>query len=185
MSDSLWPHELHHARLPCPSLSPGVCSNSCPLSWWCHPIISSSFALFFSCPQSFPASGSFPVSQLFIPDGQSIGASASVFTVNIQGWFPLGLILEPKRIEFATVSIVSPSICHEVMRLDAMILVFWMLSFKPAFPLSSFNFIKRLFSSFLFSSPRVVSSAYLRLLIFLSEILVILASSCLSLSWYL
>ena len=84
------PRELHHARLPCPSLSPGICSNSCPLSWWCHPIISSSVALFFSCPQSFPASGSFPVSQLFTPGGQSIGASASasVFTMNIQGWFP-------------------------------------------------------------------------------------------------
>ena len=61
-SDSLWPHGLQHARLPCPSPSPGVCSDSCPLSWWCHPIISSSIAPFSSCPQSFPISGCFPVS---------------------------------------------------------------------------------------------------------------------------
>ena len=74
-------------------------------------------------------------------------------------------------------------ICHEVIGLDAMILVFWMLSFEMAFPLSSFNFIKRLFSSSLFSAIRVISSAYLRLLIFLPEIFVILASSCLSSSW--
>ena len=64
-SDSLWPHGLLHTRLPCPSLSPGVCSNSCPLSWWCYPIISSSATHFSSCPQSFPASGSFPISWLF------------------------------------------------------------------------------------------------------------------------
>ena len=82
-----------HARLPCPSLSPRVCSNSCPLSHWCHPIISSSVAPFFSCPQSFPASGSFQMSQLFTSGGQSIGASvsASVLPMSIQGWFPLGL----------------------------------------------------------------------------------------------
>ena len=92
MSNSLRPHELQHTRLPCPSLSPTVCSNSCPLSWWYHPIISSSVVP-FSCPQSFLASGSFPISLLFISDGQSIGASASasVLPVNIQGLFPLGL----------------------------------------------------------------------------------------------
>ena len=91
--DSLWPHGLQHGRLPCLSLSPRVCSNSCPLSWWGHPTISSSVTLFSSCPQSFPASGSFPVSQLFASGGQSIGisASASVLPMNIQGWFLLGL----------------------------------------------------------------------------------------------
>ena len=78
------------ARLPCPSLSPRVCSDSCPLSWWCYLTILSSAALFF-CLQSFPASGSFPVSQLFSSGDDSIGASASVLPVNIQGWFPLGL----------------------------------------------------------------------------------------------
>ena len=74
-----------------PSGSPGVCSNSCPLSQWCHPTISSSVVPFSSCPQSFPASGSFPVSQTFASGGQSIGASASVLPMNSQGWFPLGL----------------------------------------------------------------------------------------------
>ena len=93
MSDSLWPHGLQHARLPCPSLSPRVCSNSCPLSRWRHPIISSSVLPFSSCPQSFPASGFFPMSQLFVLVGRSIraSASASVLPVNIWGWFPLGL----------------------------------------------------------------------------------------------
>ena len=78
---------------PCLSPSPGVCSDSCPLSQWCYPTISSSVVP-FSCPQFFPASGSFPVSRLFASGGQSIGASApaSVLPVNIQGWFPLGLI---------------------------------------------------------------------------------------------
>ena len=90
VSDSLWPHGLQHSRLPCPSPSPGVCSNSCPLSWWCHPTISSP-VIPFSCPQYFPALWSFPVSQLFTSGGQSIGALASVLPMNIHGWFPLGL----------------------------------------------------------------------------------------------
>ena len=92
VSNSLQHHGLQYTRLLCPSLAPGVCSNSCPLSRWCHPTISSSVTL-FSCLQSFPASGSFPVSQLVTSCGQSIGAllSASVFPMNIQGWFPLGL----------------------------------------------------------------------------------------------
>ena len=93
VSDSLWPHGLQHARPPCPSPTPGVYSNSCPLSWWCHPTISSSVVPFSSCLQSFPASGSFPVSHLFASGGQSVGvsASASVLSMNIQGWFSLGL----------------------------------------------------------------------------------------------
>ena len=91
MSDSLRPHRLQHAWLPCPLLSLRVCSNSCPLSWWCYPTISSSVTPFSSCLQSFPASGSFPTSQLFTSDGQSIGASVSVLPMNIQGRFPLGL----------------------------------------------------------------------------------------------
>ena len=90
MSDSLQPHALQYARLPCPSLSPRVFSNSCPVSWWCHPTISSSIASFSSCPQSFPASGSFLISWLFASGGQRTGASAlaTVLPVNIQGWFP-------------------------------------------------------------------------------------------------
>ena len=93
MSSSLWPHGLQHARLPCPSLSPRVCSNSYPLSQWCYLTISSSTALFSFCLQSFPASGSFPISWFFSPGGQSSGASASasVLPMNIQGWFPLRL----------------------------------------------------------------------------------------------
>ena len=219
VSDFLWPHGLQHARLPCPSPTPRAYSNSCPSSRWCHPTISS-VVPFSSCLQSFPASGSFPVSQFFTSGGQSIGVSvsASVLPMNIQGSFPLGwtglislqskglsrvfsnttvqninslalsflfivqlshpymttekaitltrrtfvgkvmsllfnmlsrlviaflprskrlliswlqspsaVILEPKKINSATVSIVSPSIDHEVMGPDAVMLVFWML----------------------------------------------------------
>ena len=226
VSDFLWPHESQHAWLPCPSPTPKVYSNSCPLSRWCHPTISSSVIPFSSCPQTLPASGSFPMSQLVPWGGQNIGASASasVLPMNTQDWSPLGwtgwislqskglsrvfsntivqkhqffqrsdfftvqlshpymttgktialtrrtfvgkvisllfntltrsvitslprskhlliswlqspsaVILEPRKIKSATVSIVSPSICHEVMGQDATILVFWMLSFKPIF----------------------------------------------------
>ena len=87
------PHGLQHARLPCPSPTPKACSNSCPSSWWCHPTISSSVAPFSSCLQSFPASGSFSMSQFFTSGGQSIvvSASASVLPMNIQDWLPLEL----------------------------------------------------------------------------------------------
>ena len=227
MSESLLPHGLQHARLPCPSPTPGACSNSCPSSWWYHPTISSSVVPFSSCRQSCPASGSFQMSQFFASNGQSIGASASasVLPMNIQDWFslewlvgspcsrrdlksllqhhsskasilqhsaffivqlshplmttgktvdltkwtfvskvmsllfnmlprlvitflprskrllisclqsPPRVILEPKTIKSVTVSIVSPFICYEVMGLNAMIFIFWMLSFKPAFSL--------------------------------------------------
>ena len=100
VSDSLWPHGLQHTRPPCPSPTPGIYSDSCPLTQWCHPIISSSVVP-FSCPQSFPASGSFPMSQ-FSSGGQSIGVSAStlVLPMNVQDWFPLGwtglISLQPK-----------------------------------------------------------------------------------------
>ena len=89
---TLQPHGLQHAKLPCPSPTPGACSNSCPLSWWCHPTISSSVIPFSSRLQSFPASGSFPMSQFFTSGGQSIGISAStwVLPMNSQDWFPLG-----------------------------------------------------------------------------------------------
>ena len=92
MSDSLWPHGLQHTRIPCPSPTPGVYPKSCPLSWWCHPTISSSVIPFSSRLQSFPASESFPRSQFFVSGGQSIGVSAlaSVLPMNIQDWFPLG-----------------------------------------------------------------------------------------------
>ena len=104
VSDSLWPHGLQHPRLPCPSATHRAYSNSCPLNHWCHPTISSSVVPFSSCLQSFPASGSFPMSQLFASGGQSIGvlASASVLPVNSQDWFPLGwtglISLKSKRL---------------------------------------------------------------------------------------
>ena len=92
VSNYLRPYGLQHARLPCPSSTPGACSNPCPSSRWCHPTISCSVVL-FSCLQSFPASGSFPMSQFFASSGQSIGVAplASVLPMNIQGWFPLPL----------------------------------------------------------------------------------------------
>ena len=92
VSDSLRPHGLQHTRPPCSSPTPRACSNSCPLSQWCHLTTSSSVIPFSSCLQSFPASGSFPMSQLFTSGGQTIGVSvsASVLPMNIQDWFPLG-----------------------------------------------------------------------------------------------
>ena len=92
MSNSLWPHGLQHVSHPCPSPTPGVYSNSCPLSWWCHPTVSSSVVLFSCRLQSIPASGSLTMSQFFPSGSQSIGvsASASVLSMNIQDRFPLG-----------------------------------------------------------------------------------------------
>jgi len=104
VSVSLWPPRLQHAKFPCPSPSPRVCSNSRPLSQWCYPTISSPVVHFSFCLQSFPASGSFPMSQFFTSGSESIGASAlaSVLPMNIQGWFPLRLTglnhLQSKRL---------------------------------------------------------------------------------------
>ena len=253
---------MQHARLSCPSLSPGDCSNSCLSCQWCHPTISSSVVPISSCPQSFQALESFPMNQLFASGGQSIGASASTlvlpyeysglisfridwfdllalqgtlrsllqhhnlkasilphstfftiqhlhaytttgktmaltiwifvnkvmfFLFNMLSSFVIALLIRSKclltscspqwsgpneRKIYNCFYFFPPSICHEVMGLNAMILVFWMLSFKPAFSLSSFILIKRLFSSSLLSDIRVLSSAYLRLLIFLLAILI-------------
>ena len=104
LSNSFQPYGLQHGRFPCPSPAPRICSNSCPWSWWCHPTTSYSIVPFSSCFQSFPASGSFPMSWLFASGGTSIGvsASASVLPMNIQGWFPVGLTglisLQSKRL---------------------------------------------------------------------------------------
>ena len=104
VSNSLWPHEPQHDRPPYPSPTPGVYPNSCPLSWWCHPTISSSVTPFSSRLQSFPGSGSFPISQFFTSGDQSIGVSAStsVLPMNTQDWFPLGwtgwISLQSKRL---------------------------------------------------------------------------------------
>ena len=104
MFNSMWSHGLQNTRLPCPSPAPGVCSNSRPSSWWCHPTISSSVVPFSSCPQSFPPSESFPMSQFFKSGGQSIraSASASVFPASIQGWFPLWLMT------YETLGLINP-----------------------------------------------------------------------------
>ena len=104
VSDSLQPHELQHARPSCPSATPRVHPNPCPLSWWCHPTISSSVIPLSSCPQSFPVSGSLQMSQLFASGGQSIrvSASTSVLKMNTQDWSPLGwtcyISLQSKRL---------------------------------------------------------------------------------------
>ena len=102
MSGSLQPHGLQHSRLLCSSLSPRVFSNSCPLSQWCHSTILSSVTRFSSCPQSFPGSESFSVSQLFASGDQSIGASASVLPMNVQGWFPWALFESMKLVNQGT-----------------------------------------------------------------------------------
>ena len=258
--DSLWPHGLQHASLPCPSPTPGAYSNSCPSSWWCHPIISSSIVPFSFHLQSFLASGSFPMSQFFASGGQSIGVRFSISSSNeysglisfridwldllaVQGtlksllqhhspkasilwhsaffmvqlshpymttgktialirqtfvgkvmsllfnmlsklviaflprskcllisWLkaPSAVILESPEIKSLTASTISPSIFHEVMGLGAMLFVFWMLSFKPSFWLSSRSSLV----PFQFLPLSMVSSAYLRLLIFLPAILI-------------
>ena len=120
MSDFLWPLGLHHTKPPCPSPIHGASTNSCPLSRWFHPTISSSVIPFSSYLLSFPASGSFAVSQLFTSGGQSIGASASVLPMNIQGWFPLGLtglisaIQEPLKSLFQLHSLKASILRHSV-----------------------------------------------------------------------
>ena len=251
---------LQHTRLSCPSLSPRISSNPCPLSQWWHATISSSAAPFSSCPQFFPASGAFPMrkrwcqyfgirwpkywrfscsinpsseylgfisfrivwfdllavqgtlksllqyhnlkasilwcsaffmiqlSHPYTTTGKTIALTLHTYVSKVMSllfnmlsryvraflprskrllilWLqsPSTVILEPKKIKSVTVFIFSLSTCHEAMRLDAMILVFWMLNFKPTFSLSFFTFIKRLFSSSLFSAiGGGVSSAYLR-----------------------
>ena len=255
MFDSLRSHGLQHTRPPCPSPTPGVYSNSCPSSQWCHPTISSCFPLLL-LPSIFPSlrvfsnesllhirwpkywSFSFSISssneylglisfridwldllavqgtlksllqhnssilwhsaffivQLshpYMTTGKTTALTRRTFVGKVMfllfnmlsrfvrallprsrylliSWLqsPSAVVLECQKIKSLTVSIVSPSICHAVMGLDAMILIFWMLNFKPGFSLFSFTYIKRPFCSSLLSAIRVVSSAYLRLLIF-------------------
>ena len=121
--DSLQPHGLQHTRPPRPSLSPGACSDSCPLSWWCHSTISSSVTPFSSCLQAFSASGAFPMSWLFALNGWSIGASASasVLPMNIQDWFPLdglvGFLCSPRDSQESSPAPQSESINSSVLSL--------------------------------------------------------------------
>ena len=264
-SNSVWPHGLQHTRPPCPSPTPGIYSNSCSLSWWCHPTISSSviplllppsilpsirvfsnesvlpvrwpkywsFSLSISPSNEYPGLISFRMDWLdllavqgtlksllphhsskasillcsaffivqlshpYMTTGKTIALTRWTFVGKVMSplfnmlsrlaitflprikrllisWLksPSAVILEPKRIKSVTVSTVSPSICHEVLGPDARILVFWTLTIKPAISISNFTFIKRLYSSDSVSAIRVVSSAYLRLLLFLPAILI-------------
>ena len=138
--DSSRPLVLQHTRPPCPSIRPRVCSNSCPLSQWCHPTISSSVTPCF-CSQSFPASESLPVSSLFASGGQSIGASASasVLPANIQGWFPLGLTGLISVLQKVPRSLAFPS----AKRLDCVLgfWVFYPLRFESTLYISSEKFL--------------------------------------------
>ena len=253
LADSLQPRGLQQDRLPCPSPTPGAYSNSCPLSWWCHPTISSPVIHFssnlpsirvfsnesvlcirwpkywtfsFSISPSNEYSGlisftmdwldrlqskalsrvkninssalSFFIVQLsqpYLTTGKTIALTRQTFVGKVMSllfsmlsrlvkaflqrskhllisWLqsPSAVILEAQKIKSVTISIVFPSICHEVMGPDAVILVFWILHFKPTLSHSSFTFIKRLFSSSSLSAIRVKLSAYLRLLIFLLAI---------------
>ena len=152
MSKSLQPHRLQHTRLPCPSPTPRPCSNSCSLSQQCHPTISSSVVPFSSCLQSFPAAGSFPTSQFFASDGQSIGASASasVLPMNIQDWFPLGLtgLISLQSKGFSKVF--SHTTVHSMINVHAFLLlllcrvIFQQVSLPPRLPTSSLSYAQSL-----------------------------------------
>ena len=145
MSDSLWPHGLQHAGPPSPSTTPGIYSNSCPLSRWCHPTISSSVIPFSSCLQSFPASGSFQMSQFFASGGQSFGvsASASVLPVNIQDWF----LSERSSPEILCLELILPIYIHllegfKITMFPSLDLLFeWALQFSCYFLFFHFTMI--------------------------------------------
>ena len=133
MSNSLWPHELQHTRPPCPSPTPGVQPNPCPLSQWCHPTISSFVVPFSSCPQSFPASRAFQMSQLFASGDQSIGisASTSVLPMNTQEWSPLGwtgwISLQSKELS----RVFSNTTVQKHRFFGAQLSLIWFIFYKP------------------------------------------------------
>ena len=130
MSDSLWPHEMQHARPPCPSPTPRVHSNSCPSSRWCHPASSSAVLPFSSCPQPLPASGSFPMNQLVAWGGQSIGvsASASVLPIYTQDWSPLGWTGWIFLQSFRVVSTIKKVVVFRPPHPDRFIFIIWKFS---------------------------------------------------------
>ena len=130
VSDSLWPHESQHARLPWPSPTPRVYSNSSPLSWWCHPTISSSVVPFSSCPQSFPASGSFQMSQLFALGGQSIGASAPASVLLCSAFF-IDQLSHPYMTTEKTIALTRQTFVGKVMSLLFSMLSRLVITFLP------------------------------------------------------
>ena len=154
MSDSLWPCGLQYSRFPCPLLFPGVCSNSCPLSCWCYLTISSSAPLFRFCFHSFPASGSFPMSQLFTSGGQNIRdlASASVLPVNIQGQLPeLGLtdlILQSRGLSRVICWAGARSCCENSLRNILIFLNFVIQTCQIPTPVSMNIYINKYFTVF-------------------------------------
>ena len=158
MSNSLWPHGLQHTRPPCLSPTPRAYSNSCPLSWWCHPTISSSVLPFSSCRQSFPAVGSFPMSQLFTTGGPSIGVSASpsVLPINIQDWFPLGLTgwisLQSKGLSrvFSNTTVQKQQFLGTQLSL-------WSNSHRKTIALTRWTFVGRVMVHFFFFNWRIIA----------------------------
>ena len=188
MSDTLRPHGLQHARPPCPSPTPRAYSNSCPLCWWCHPIISSSVVPVSSGLWSFPASGSFLMSRFLASGGQSIGvsASASVFPMTVQDWFSLGctgwISLQSKGLSrvFSNTTVQK----HSVQKHSAFFIVQLSHPYMTAgktIALTRRTFVGKVrgfFSSSSLLAIRMVSSVYLRLLIFLLEILIPACASC-------
>ena len=158
MSNSLWPHGLQHTRPPCLSPTPRAYSNSCPLSWWCHPTISSSVLPFSSCRQSFPAGGSFPMSQLFTTGGPSIGVSASpsVLPINIQDWFPLGLTgwisLQSKGLSrvFSNTTVQKQQFLGTQLSL-------WSNSHRKTIALTRWTFVGRVMVHFFFFNWRIIA----------------------------
>ena len=171
VSDSLWPNGLQHARLPCPSPTTRAWSNSCSMSWWCHPSFSSSVIPFSSCLQSFPASGSFLMSQFFKSGGQSIGASASVIPMNIQDWFHLGwtglISLQSERLSrvFSNITTQKQQLFGTQLSLQSnshittgktIALTSWIFVGKVISPL--FNMLPKLVIAFLSSSKRLLIS---------------------------
>ena len=160
---------MQHTRLPCPSPAPGACSNTCPLSWWCHPTNSSSLILFSSCLQSFPSSGSLPMSQFFALGGQCIGASASasVLTMNSQDWFPLGwtgLISQesPPKAQFKNINSLVPSFPYHPTFTRYMTIgksiAFTRWTFVGKVMSLLFNMLSRLVTGFLPRSKRLLIS---------------------------
>ena len=172
MPNSLWPHELQHARLPCPSPTPRVYPNSCPLSRWCHPAISSSVMPFSSCLQSFPASGSFPMSQLFAWGGQSIGVSASksVLPMNAQDWSPLGWTGSVSLQSKGLTRIFSNTTVQKHQFFNTQLSSHPYMSTGKTIALTRWNFVGKVMSLFLNTQSRLVINFLPR-------------SKCLLISW--